>query len=74
MVFKAASFLIKNGPVTKEDRWEENDGFTPFTIAAEIAALLAAADFFDERDLRAEAQYLRETADWWNDSIERWIM
>lgn len=73
MVFKAASFLIKNGPITQEDRWEENGGFTPYTIATEIAALLAAADFFDDKDLKAEAQYLREVADYWNESIERWI-
>ena len=73
MVAKAAEFIIKNGPVTGQDRWEETSGYTPATIAVQIAALLAAADFFEEGSKNDEAQYLRETADWWNDSIERWL-
>ena len=44
MVRKAASFIIRNGPVTQQDRWEEDAGYSPFTLAAEISALLAAAD------------------------------
>src|SRR2546422_7215096 len=35
----------RNGPVTQQDRWEEDGGYSPFTLAAEIAGLLAAADF-----------------------------
>jgi glucoamylase len=73
MVCSAASFIIKNGPITGEDRWEENAGYTPFTIAAQITALLAAADFFELNGKPKEAQYLRETADYWNDSIEKWL-
>ena len=41
-------FLVRNGPVTGQDRWEEDGGYSPFTLAVEIAALLAAADFADE--------------------------
>ena len=37
----------RNGPVSPQDRWEEDPGYTPFTVAAEIAALLAAADMAD---------------------------
>lgn len=73
MVFRAASFIIKNGPITGQDRWEEASGYTPATIAAEISALLAAADFFEEDGKKEEANYLRVVADWWNDSIERWL-
>lgn len=73
MVAKAASFLVQNGPVTEQDRWEENGGYTPFTIATEISGLLAAADFFEERGKGDQANYLREVADWWNESIERWL-
>ncbi len=73
MVTRAASFIIRNGPVTQEDRWEEEAGYTPFTISVEIAALLAAADFLAEDGHLNAAEYLRETADWWNDSIERWL-
>ncbi|MFO0753857.1 MAG: glucan 1,4-alpha-glucosidase [Thermodesulfovibrionales bacterium] len=73
MVEHAVSFLVRNGPVTLQDRWEEDPGYSPFTLAAEIAALLSAADLADENGRHGEAAYLRETADAWNTSIERWI-
>jgi len=59
--------------VSPQDRWEEEPGYSPFTIATEIAALLAAADLADAQASKAAADYLRETADAWNDSIERWL-
>src|SRR6202162_1376260 len=44
MVRKAAAFIVANGPVTQQDRWGEDGGYSPFTLAAEVAALLVAAD------------------------------
>lgn len=73
MVRKAAGFLVKNGPVTAQDRWEEDPGYSPFTLAAEIAALLAAADLADLNGEKRVGVYLRETADAWNSNIEHWI-
>jgi glucoamylase len=73
MVRKAAGFLARNGPVTPQDRWEEDPGYSPFTLAVEIAALLAAADMADANNEAPIAAYLRETADNWNSNIERWI-
>lgn len=73
MVRRAASYLVRNGPVTQQDRWEEDGGYTPFTLAAEIAALLAAADLAERAGEPALAPYLRETADCWNAQIERWL-
>jgi glucoamylase len=72
MVRRATGFLVCNGPVTQQDRWEEDPGYSPFTLAVEIAALLAAADLADLKGEMALAAYLRETADAWNASIERW--
>ena len=72
MVRKAAGFLARNGPVTQQDRWEEDAGYSPFTLAVEVAALLAAAEIADEVAKSAAAMYLRDTADAWNDNIERW--
>ncbi|CCV04524.1 Glucan 1,4-alpha-glucosidase [Mesorhizobium metallidurans STM 2683] len=72
MIERAASYVMRNGPVTGEDRWEEDAGYSPFTLAVEISALLAAADMFDACDKHQPANYLRETADIWNDQIERW--
>ena len=73
MVRRAAAFLARNGPVSPQDRWEEEPGYSPFTIATEIAALLVAADLADAQANRTAAEYLRETADAWNASIERWL-
>ena len=73
MARRAAAFLIRNGPVTQQDRWEEDAGYSPFTLAVEISALLAAADLADAVGQKEIAIYLRETADNWNDNIERWI-
>ncbi len=73
MVRSAAGFIIRNGPVTQEDRWEEDPGYSPFTLAVEIAALLAAADLAEANDEPGLAIFIRETADAWNSSIERWI-
>jgi glucoamylase len=72
MVRRAAGYLARNGPVTQQDRWEEDPGYSPFTLAVEIAALLAAADLADTVAESEIAKYLRETADAWNACVERW--
>jgi glucoamylase len=73
MVRREAGFLVCNDPVTPQDRWEEDPGYSPFTLSVEVAALLAAADMADMQNEPTTAAYLRETADAWNASIERWI-
>jgi glucoamylase len=72
MVRKAVSFIIRNGPVTQQDRWEEDAGYSPFTLAAEISALLAGAEIADLTAHPDQAQTMRDAADAWNDNIERW--
>ncbi|HEY4677235.1 MAG TPA: glycoside hydrolase family 15 protein, partial [Candidatus Angelobacter sp.] len=72
MVRRAAGFIARNGPVTQQDRWEEDAGYSPFTLAVEIAGLLAAADLAEAVKESAIATYLRDLADTWNDNIERW--
>ncbi|MER8431933.1 glucan 1,4-alpha-glucosidase [Mesorhizobium caraganae] len=72
MIEKAASYVVRNGPVTGQDRWEEDAGYSPFTLAVEISALLGAADLFEASGMAEPANYLREVADCWNDQIERW--
>jgi len=42
-------YLVRNGPVTAKERWEENSGYSPSTLAAIIASLVAAAEFRAER-------------------------
>jgi glucoamylase len=72
MVRRAAGFVACNGPVTQQDRWEEDAGYSPFTLAVEIAGLLAAADLAEAAKEPAIAIYLRDLADTWNDNVERW--
>ena len=70
MVRRAAGYLVRHGPVTPMDRWEEEAGYFASTLAVEIPALLAAADLAETQDEGAVAAYLRETADAWNAAIE----
>ena len=68
MAGRAAAYLARNGPMTPQDRWEENAGISPFTLGIEIVALVAAADLLPAED-RA---YALSLADYWNERIEDW--
>ncbi len=70
MVHGAASFLLKHGPVSQQGRWEASPGYSIYTVATEIAALLAAADFSDTGGDAVGAGFLRDTADAWYDAID----
>lgn len=72
MVKNAASYILRNGPVTDQERWEENMGFSPSTLAAEVAALVCAAHWAREAGDERDAAYLFSIADHWSTSIERW--
>lgn len=69
---KAISFLAINGPSTQQDRWEEEQGLTAFTLAAEVTAMLSAAHLAELDGDKILAKYCRERADYWNDKIENW--
>lgn len=71
-VKKAISVLIINGSSSPQDRWEEESGLSPFTLAAEITGLLGAASLAEMNNDFEIAQYCRETADYWNEQIENW--
>jgi glucoamylase len=70
MVRRAVRFLAQNGPYSPQDRWEENAGASPFTLALSVAALVAAAeyDFLDAQP--AERDRALALADDWNARIE----
>jgi glucoamylase len=73
MVRRAAGYLVVNGPVSPEDRWEEDPGYSAFTVSAQVAALLAAAEMAELNGEPGTARYLEECADIWNGSVERWM-
>lgn len=73
MVKKAVTYIAMNGPAAEEDRWEQVSGYASFTMAVEIAAMLAAADFADLNHESGTAEFLRDTADAWNDMIDELV-
>ncbi|MEO7358837.1 MAG: glycoside hydrolase family 15 protein [Gemmatimonadaceae bacterium] len=72
MVSRAAAYLVLNGPATGQDRWEENSGYAPFSMAVAIAGLLCAADLADIAGEKTFGEFLRDTADAWNANIEHY--
>ena len=70
----AANYVVANGPSTPQERWENQEGYSPATIAAEIAGLVCAADIARANgDRRAANKYL-QTADEWQRKIEQWTL
>ena len=68
----AADFIVKHGPKTGQDRWEEKSGYSPATIAAQIAGLVCAARVAQiNSDLESARIYLQK-ADEWAGNVERW--
>lgn len=74
MVCRAACYLIREGPATPQERWEENSGYSPSTLAAHTAALICAASFARERCHAITALYLEEYADFLEAHIEAWTV
>jgi glucoamylase len=74
MVRRAFGFLIREGPITAQDRWEEASGYSPSTLAVHIAALICGAEFFDDRGEHATADFVRDYADFLESHIEPWTV
>lgn len=74
MVLAAAGFLVRLGPATEQERWEEAAGYSPSTLAVDIAALICAAEFARSRGDEETAVMLEEHADFVEDNIERWTV
>ena len=74
LVKPAAEFIAKTGPITKQERWEEAGGYSPATLAAEIAALVCAADLATQAGDGVGAAHYLKTADEWNANIEKWTL
>jgi glucan 1,4-alpha-glucosidase len=68
----AADFLIRKGPQTQQERWEEEAGYSPSTIAAEIAGLVCAAEIARRNHDQASAKLYLATADDWARKVDGW--
>jgi glucan 1,4-alpha-glucosidase len=70
----AIDFLIAHGPSFGPERWEEQGGFSPSTIAAEVAGLVAGATIADTNGDTATANVARAVADDWQRSLPGWAV
>ncbi len=70
----AANFVASRGPSFGPERWEEQSGFSPSTISAEIAGLIAAAEIADRNDDDASARVWRGVADEFQRNLKAWTL
>jgi len=74
MVLRSAAYLIRHGPVTEQERWEESSGYSPSTLASNVAALVCAAAFARERGDEETSRYMEGYADFLESHIETWTV
>jgi glucoamylase len=74
MIARATRYLLLQGPVTGQERWEEQSGYSPSTLAIVIAALVCAADFARARAEDKTAEFILSYADWLAAHVEEWTV
>ncbi|MFI5842985.1 glycoside hydrolase family 15 protein [Catenuloplanes sp. NPDC051500] len=75
-VKRAADFLLgyPGAPFTPQERWENQSGYSPNTIATTIAGLVCAASIaLANGDPASAARYL-DTADSWRSRVKSWTV
>src|SRR5713226_8445531 len=70
----AIDFVIAHGPASGVERWEEQSGYSPSTIAAEVAGLIAGASLADANGDTRTASVARGVADDWQRSLPGWAL
>jgi glucoamylase len=70
----AEDYVVAHGPSTPGDRWENAEGYSPATIAAEIAGLVVGARIAQANGDSARAGQYRATADSWRSQLTRWTV
>lgn len=73
-VLHACGYLIREGPATMQERWEEAGGYSPSTLAANIAGLICAAEIMEDRGDTHTAEFVRTYADFLESHIEKWTV
>jgi glucan 1,4-alpha-glucosidase len=69
-----ADFIVDHGPNYGVERWEEHPGYSPSTIAAEIAGLTAAARMAQSAGDPARARLYQATADHYQRNVKSWTV
>jgi len=73
-VERAAGYLLKYAPVTQQERWEENAGYSPSTLAAVITGLICASELVKAYDAVELADFYSVFADWIESNLETWTV
>lgn len=81
-VRKAAHFLVtfrdeetgRRAPYTPQERWENQAGYSPASIAAEVAGLVCAADLARKHHRPALAKRWLRVADRWQQHVKGWTV
>ncbi|MGH9466527.1 MAG: glycoside hydrolase family 15 protein [Terriglobales bacterium] len=74
MVARAVGYLLRHGPATPEERWEEAGGYSPSSLAVHIAGLVCAADLARAHGDAALAQLALDYADFVESHLEAWTV
>src|SRR5260370_12789096 len=69
---QGSNYIYSNGPWTAEERWEENPGYSPSTIAAEIAGLVDAAQIASANSDTGDAANWLNAAGYWQQNVTGW--
>jgi len=67
-----ANYLYNTGPWTEQERWEETSGYSPSSIAAEIAGLVDAAQIALSNNDAGDAANWLNAADYWQQNVTGW--
>ncbi|HUB51956.1 MAG TPA: glycoside hydrolase family 15 protein [Terracidiphilus sp.] len=73
-VERASGCLVRQAPITHQERWEENSGYSPSTLAAVISGLICAAEMARAHDSAELAVFLEDFADWIEGHLEDWTV
>jgi len=65
---------VRNAPITHQERWEENAGYSPSTLAAVIGGLICSAEIARAHQSAELGEFLEEYADWIEGHLEDWMV
>ncbi|MFB6297479.1 MAG: glycoside hydrolase family 15 protein [Salinirussus sp.] len=71
-VRRSADYVVRNGPATAQERWEEEAGYSPSSIAAEVAGLACAGKLAVEAGATGDALVWLALADRWAEGVDDW--
>ncbi len=72
-VERAAAFLVRYAPVTQQERWEENAGYSPSTLAAVISGAGLRGGHLPRATRPTElGSFLEDYADWIEAHLDEW--